>query len=79
MADGEFDQLFMQVAGKSGGIDPLLREFFSFLHRKTDFYVQYPRQDKVERTMGFPEGAAEAMLISTCAATHARTSPPPAT
>ena len=80
MSDGEFDQLFMQVAGKSGGIDPLLREFFSFLHRKTDFYVQYSLQEgKVERTMGFPEGAAEAMLISTQAATHARwtsSSPP---
>ena len=43
--DEESDYYFTQIAQKKGGIDPLLRSFFSFLHRKTDFYVEYGPND----------------------------------
>ncbi len=52
----------MSVAGKLGGIEPLLAAFFGFLFRKTDFYVEYP-PDVKQAKMGFPVGAAEAMLL----------------
>lgn len=54
-----FDQLFMAAAHQSGGIEPLLSHFFSFLQRRTDFYVVQPPGGA---EMGFPPGVAEAML-----------------
>jgi hypothetical protein len=59
MADRPFDGLFLSVAQKCGGIEPLLDEFFSFLHRRTDFYVVDPNP---RRPMGFADGVAEAMV-----------------
>ena len=55
----QFDPLFLSVAQKCGGIEPLLTEFFSFLHRRTDFYVVDPSP---RRPMGFGAGDAEAMV-----------------
>jgi len=61
--DGKFDDLFTHIAGSAGGIEPLLDEFFGFLHRKSDFYVQFhPEKGNVYK-MGFPEGDAEKMLL----------------
>lgn len=57
--DGRFDDVFMTMAQQSGSIDGLLRTFFSFLHRRTDFYVVQPPEGA---RMGFPEGRAEEMV-----------------
>lgn len=39
MADSQeqaqFDEVLLGLASRHGGIEPLLRTFFSFLHRKT--------------------------------------------
>ena len=43
MEVAQSDEMLMMMASKMGGIEPLLHTFFSFLHRKTDFYIQYPR------------------------------------
>ena len=59
------DEVLMMLASKNGGIEPLLHTFFSFLHRKTDFYIEIPRQPGLHAKMGFHPGAAEAMLLST--------------
>lgn len=40
MSDGKYDKLLMQMAGGCGSIPNLLDEFFGFLHRKTDFFVE---------------------------------------
>ncbi|RYY84842.1 hypothetical protein EON63_08475 [archaeon] len=57
-----YDEAFAQIAQRSGSIHSLLDEFFSFLHRRTDFYVEFDA--KVERpSMGFPQGKAEEILL----------------
>lgn len=59
----KFDELLTHMAGAAGGIEPLLSMFFSFLHRKTDFYVQFvPQQGRIYK-MGFPVGEAENMCL----------------
>ena len=62
MESCDYDDLFIQVAGRAGGLKPLLNAFFGFLHRKTDFYVEYDSDDN-KATMGFPRGAAEKLLL----------------
>ena len=59
--DRPLDGLFMTAAQRSGGIQPLLNEFFSFLHRRTDFYVV---DSNPRRPMGFAPGVAEQMVRS---------------
>lgn len=59
----QFDEVLMSLAGQLGGIEPLLQAFFSFLHRKTDFYVAFDRSLKVPPRMGFPTGAAEGLVL----------------
>ena len=58
----KYDEIFMQIAGQIGSVQGLLDEFFGFMHRKTDFYVEFEESD-VKATMGFPKGAAEKMII----------------
>ena len=61
-SDLKYDEVFMQIAGQIGSIQGLLDNFFGFMHRKTDFYVQYA--DTIhEASMGFPIGAAEKMVV----------------
>jgi hypothetical protein len=60
MESGRFDDLFLQVAGQLGGIEPLLDEFFGFLSRKTDFYIEFNQSQRA--TMGFPKGVNERMV-----------------
>lgn len=67
MADQQaYDDMFTHIASKAGGIKPLLDTFFSFLERKTDFYVQFDQpagQVKASYKMGFPKGVAEKMVL----------------
>eukprot|EP00656_Telonema_subtile_P034166 TRINITY_DN3828_c0_g1_i2.p1 TRINITY_DN3828_c0_g1~~TRINITY_DN3828_c0_g1_i2.p1 ORF type:complete len:313 (+),score=140.02 TRINITY_DN3828_c0_g1_i2:190-1128(+) len=50
MSDGEeFDQLFMQVAERRRGIEPLFDSFFGFLRRRTDYFTA--GSSKSEETM----------------------------
>jgi len=60
-----FDDMLTHIASKAGGIKPLLDTFFSFLERKTDFYVQFdqPAAGKANYKMGFPKGVAEKMVL----------------
>ena len=60
----QFDDALLAIATKHKDIDGLLRTLFSFLHRRTDFYVA---DANPRRTMGFAPGAAEA-LVSRAAA-----------
>eukprot|EP00743_Colponemidia_sp_Colp-15_P007770 GILK01008413.1.p1 GENE.GILK01008413.1~~GILK01008413.1.p1 ORF type:complete len:335 (-),score=55.48 GILK01008413.1:254-1198(-) len=55
------DDLYLSIAQKHGGIQPLLESFFSFLSRRTDFFHVMQEGDK----MGFPPGVAEKMVLST--------------
>ena len=67
MSDNEvFDDMLTHMASKAGGIKALLDTFFSFLERKTDFYVQFDPADKQHTggySMGFPKGVAEKMVL----------------
>eukprot|EP00937_MAST-01D_sp_MAST-1D-sp2_P006509 g6509.t1 len=60
MVDTRFDDLFLNLAAQHNGIEGLLQTFFSFLHRKTDFYVV---ANKNNGKMGFPAGVAERILL----------------
>lgn len=62
MSSGRFDDVFLQIAGQLGGIEPLLDEFFGFLSRKTDFYVEYDSSSQQKAHMGFPQGMNEKMV-----------------
>ena len=64
----EWDAPYTALAQKSNGdLRLLLHSFFSFLHRKTDFYVTHNPTDvekKIPVRMGFKEGDAEKLLIA---------------
>ena len=57
----------MALANSAGGdLRKLLYAFFSFLHRRTDFYL-VPHEDDLKEgkaKMGFPEGEAEKLLLA---------------
>jgi hypothetical protein len=58
-ARGKYDDAFAALAAQHDGVQPLLETFFSFLHRRTDFYIVDPNP---KRPMGFPPGRAEAII-----------------
>lgn len=58
----KYDEIFTQIAGQIGSVQGLLDKFFGFMHRKTDFYIQYEMSSS-NATMGFPEGVAETMVL----------------
>lgn len=58
----KYDEVLMQIAGQIGSVQGLLDKFFGFLHRKTDFYVEYPESCQ-DATMGFPVGVAQKMVL----------------
>lgn len=50
----------------NGSLPKLLTAFFSFLHRRTDFYCILPEEDGAGgRNVGFKEGQAEQILLAT--------------
>ena len=54
----------MALAQSTGGdLRKLLYAFFSFLHRRTDFYM-VPHEDDAHVKMGFREGDAEKVLLA---------------
>lgn len=63
MTSEAFDDVFTHVAKQAGGIQPFLDEFFSFLHRKTDFYVVIPEEHKIGAKMGFSPNVARNMVL----------------
>lgn len=57
---GQLDNIFLGILQNCGQIEPFLDVVFSFLARRTDFYVvMNSKQDK----MGFPDGIAEQMVL----------------
>jgi hypothetical protein len=58
-APERYDDMFMMLASQHQGVLPLLRTFFSFLQRKTDFYIVDPSP---QRRIGFEEGVAEKLV-----------------
>jgi hypothetical protein len=52
----------MQLASHMGGIEGVLNGFFSFLKRKTDFYVVTDPATQSRAHMGFPPGRAQEMV-----------------
>jgi hypothetical protein len=62
MATEKYDDVLLNLAGQHGGIEPLLKTFFSFLHRRTDYYVI--NREK-EGKMGFAPGVAEKLMVKT--------------
>ena len=62
------DAPLIALASRSGGdLRKLLHAFFSFLHRRTDFYIVHSHsEDDVENSkkMGFAPGQAEKMLLA---------------
>lgn len=58
-ATKKFDDLLAALSSQHDGVQPLLETFFSFLHRRTDFYIVDPNP---KRSMGFPPGRAEAII-----------------
>ena len=61
--DEKYDEIFMQIAGQIGSVQGLLDKFFGFMHRKTDFYVEYEMSDSTAK-MGFPVGIPEKMVLN---------------
>ena len=58
-----FDDVLKNLTGQAGSLEALLRVFFSFLHRNTDFYVTYDPAKTTSAGMGFPPGKAEQLLL----------------
>jgi len=54
-----FDEMFLAMAQRHEGIEPLMETFFSFLERKTDFFHVMTTK---EGRMGFPPGVSERMV-----------------
>lgn len=54
------DQMFLMLAQELGGITQIFESLFSFLKRRTDFFVLSNPGDKV----GFPPGVSEQIIFS---------------
>jgi len=61
----EMDGPLVELAQRSGGdLRKLLYAFFSFLHRRTDFYCVPHDEDAKGHRLGFNEGDAEKLLLA---------------
>lgn len=58
-----YDEILTQMAGQIGSVKGLLDIFFGFMHRKTDFYIQFEKSNN-DAKMGFPVGVAENMVLN---------------
>lgn len=61
-----FDDMLIALARQHSSVTDLLRTFFSFLNRKTDYYVV---DSNPKRPMGFEAGQAE-RIVSGVHAVH---------
>ena len=52
MFQNRFDEFYLTICKETGGIEGLLKSFFDFMIRKTDFFYEADPGDK----MGFPPG-----------------------
>jgi len=55
MEEEKFDGIFLSMAQQSQGIEPLLDSMFSFLRRKTDFFVGAPPKQVIDKTLYISE------------------------
>ena len=73
-----YDAAFMGVLQSCGKLQTFLDEMFSFLARRTDFYVIMTHE---KAKMGFPPGVSQEMVMqvgnyeSACEVTHVTCSP----
>jgi hypothetical protein len=58
MFQNRFDEFYLTICKEVGGIEGLVKSFFDFLFRKTDFFYECDPGDK----MGFPPGYSERMV-----------------
>ena len=58
--EGKYDNAFLSVLQDVGKIEPFLEHLFSFLRRRTDFYLLLDKDGK----FGFPPGVSEKTVIS---------------
>lgn len=58
MFQNRFDELYLTICKQVGGIQGLLKSFFDFMIRKTDFFYECDPGDK----MGFPPGYNEKLV-----------------
>ena len=49
----EFDEALIAMANRSGGLENLMKGFFSFMHRKTDLYVVFDQSSKAAKMVHF--------------------------
>ncbi len=68
MSNVQLEELFGQAANRAGSIENLLDEFFGFLKRRTDFYIEIDQNDMQQAVnsqfkMGFPKGRAEQIVL----------------
>lgn len=68
-SSSQMEELFGQAANRAGSIENLLDEFFGFLNRRTDFYIEVDPTDlpsdpsSASLKMGFPKGRAEKIVL----------------
>ncbi len=62
MFQNRFDEMYLTICKEVGGIEGLLRSFFDFMIRKTDFFYECDPGDK----MGFPPGYNKKLVINLC-------------
>lgn len=61
--EGMYDNALMGILQSCGKLQPFLDAVFSFLARRTDFYI-IMQHDRAK--MGFPPGVSEGMVIQVC-------------
>jgi hypothetical protein len=59
MFQNRFDEFYLTICKEVGGIEGLLKSFFDFMIRKTDFFYECDPGDK----MGFPPGYNKKLVI----------------
>ena len=57
---GAYDNALMGILHDCGKLQPFLDAVFSFLARRTDFYLLMQHE---KAKMGFPPGVAETMVV----------------
>ena len=62
MFQNRFDEMYLTICKEVGGIEGLLRSFFDFMIRKTDFFYECDPGDK----MGFPPGYNKKLVTNFC-------------